>query len=233
MEKVVTTCCCCGDDENKNFNKKNEFVEKFIQLLKDTPLTVNVSSRQVGIYGRLIKMLEDAPRTLSMKDVRQRFIQTEDDMRCPCEEERGCSGYITIFDGLWIQLRHLLNQELNYFYPCECKEDDVEEDENLYCWEDNEYFREDTKKYYDGMVELHFMNEDYSWTSNATRPIKAFWIDLFGERLNIRNRWAWAKRVWNMPKALEKRICDDQMMSMRKIFAKIQKIFTECENKKS
>jgi len=226
MNTENTCCCCCGDDENKNFNKKNEFVEKFIQLLKDTPLTVNVSSRQVGIYGRLIKMLEDAPRTLSMKDVRQRFIQAEDDMRCPCGEERGCTGYITIFDGLWIQLRHLLNQELNYFYPCECEKEE-NEDENIYCWEYNEYFDENSKKYYDGMVDLGYMDEAYQWTDKAKYYIKAAWIDLFGEKMNIRDRWAWGKRVWNMARKLNRRDYDQLPLKYQRKINEIAEMFKD------
>ena len=222
MNTENTCCCCCGDDENKNFNKKNEFVEKFIQLLKDTPLTVNVSSRQVGIYGRLIKMLEDAPRTLTMKDVRQRFIQAEDDMYCPCCQESGNTGYITIFDGLWYQLRQLLRQELERLYPCECEKE--EKEENPYCWEYNEYFDENSKKYYDGMVELHYMDSTYQWTKSAKNYIKAYWIDLFGEKLNINNRWAWASSVWGI-KRLKSREYEIAIIKMKKKFEEIAKFF--------
>lgn len=223
MNTENTCCCCCGDDENKNFNKKNEFVEKFIQLLKDTPLTVNVSSRQVAIYGRLIKMLGDAPRTLTMKDVRQRFIQAEDDMYCPCREERGRTGYITIFDGLWTQLRHLLHQEIEFLFPCEC---DLEEKEPaiVCCWEYNHTFNASTKKYYDGMVELHFMNEDYSWTENADNSIKAYWIDKFCQKVNVPNKWAWASKVWGIGR-LKSSFYNSALIKNREIFVKIDKIF--------
>lgn len=225
MNSEKQCCCCCGE-ERKHFNQKNAFVEKFIQQLKETPITINVSSRQIAIYGRLIKNLEDAPRTITMKDVRLRFIQTEDDMYCPCCEEKDCNGYVTIFDGLWYQLRLLLRQELEFLCPCECKKEEVEEDDGLYCWEYNEHFCERSKKYYEGMVDLNYMDCTYNWTKTATNAVKACWIDHFGEAMDVRGRWSWAKQVWNMANKLNKRDYDSLSYRNQKKLQKIKNLFT-------
>ena len=81
--------------DHEPFTAKSAIVQAFIDLLKtNRDGLIRPSARQLEVYDNLIYNLECAPTTISMKDVRARFIIAEDDMFCPCTLESDNKQYV-------------------------------------------------------------------------------------------------------------------------------------------
>ena len=90
----MAKCSCCGG-KFAEFNTKTPLVESFIALIKQKRESLgNVNERQLEIYDNYIRDLELSPRTITMRDVRNRHIIAEDYMECECKEEDEYKDYL-------------------------------------------------------------------------------------------------------------------------------------------
>lgn len=188
MKKVCENTC---GDYNAKSQTVNSFISKAETLKKSV---VNLSERQQRIYDVFIELLNDAPRTYTMRDVHLLTFCIEHIMECECAEEDNNKTYRVIFDALDSKIKELQTQEL---------ENNKKEIRKVFCWSSNPHFCELSKPYYDKTVELGLMNKDYSWAKTTTKFQIAKWLDLFARRFKFTKQWVWAEEVWPKLKNLK------------------------------
>lgn len=186
---------------NSNFNSKTEKVQEFINLLKSNRAgLINPSDRQLDVYDELIKNIENAPRSITLKDVRTRFIIAEDDMFCACVEESDNQQYVSTFTFLWSELRRMIREEASSSLrdprelPCCAKT----ENSPLSLLKQYGWLTDDTKKYFDGMIDLGFMKEGYLWKCATKNPVRAYFISKLAKTAKLPNQWKRASEIWGI-----------------------------------
>ena len=194
---MTKNSCCC---ENTDYNKKKHLIEEFTALVKEKRQELcNVSQRQLEIYDNYIKDLELSPRTITMRDVRNRHIMAEDYMECECKEEDCNKDYTLVFDELWLELRRYIREEIKQLNKTPKWHPFIQMPlQPKACWIENVHFCDECKNIYERTVQYGLMNPDYSWKKDTSKIVISEWIDMFASRFKISKKWVWAKDVWNI-----------------------------------
>mgnify|MGYP004449436045 FL=1 len=219
------TCC---SSHNSCDNGKSELVLEFIELLKKEKENLSgFSERQKELYNNYIRDLELSPCNITMREVLERHITTENYMSCDCSGGQELDECQKVLAKLWAELRHYIHKEIAY-YKTHNKYAQNPPKTQTYCWDYNAHFCPKCKKVYDKTIEYGLMNEDYSWKSTTTKSQIAEWVCLYSYHFNISKKWEWAEKLWGL-KNLSQRNYENGGIKDNSKLDIVKKIFKDSE----